>query len=242
MTRLLLEFFFIIGLSVKGQIQFASSCNQSTLTVNTFFLPSTTSVYSNTTIPMEVLYLCGPNTIVYDTITQYHNCRNVLINPGCTYYTNSAGCIWADFLLAKNSSTLVISSTANSNTIRIFYEVGATIINYTSGSGTQSFVCTSLSFPTGSCATNITEKNAEDYVFLIYPNPSNSKINIEAVNFHSQYVDISIFNQLGELMFHRKEWAVSEKEIPCEILSNGLYFIQVKTSRGQRTEKLIVNR
>lgn len=240
MTRILLLSFLLIEIALKSQIQFAAGCNQSTLNINTVFLPNTTTSYSNATIPAEVLYLCGPNTIVIDTISKFHLCRNVLINPGCIYYTNSGGCTWSEYILAKNNSTVVVSSTSWSG-INIYYEPGATIIDY-SVPGAQTFSCASLTFPTASCYTGIYENNLEQFSFIIYPNPANSKIIIKIFNFDNQFVDLSIANQLGELVLHRKKWAISENEIPIDNFSNGLYYVQIKTSHGQRNEKLIINR
>ena len=90
--------------------------------------------------------------------------------------------------------------------------------------------------------TDIAKLKKQEILFKVYPNPSTTKINIEFINPDNQFADITIINQLGEIIYKHKQWTIIEKEIPIDNLSNGSYFIQVKTKYGQQTEKLIIIR
>lgn len=233
MGRLLLIALFLSAFLVKGQ----PSCS-TTGTVGDIFYPNTVS--TPTTPPTNATqFLCGPNTVVYDTVSI--GCLFVHVNTGSTLYFNK-GCpqTIVGYVWLKNNSTLNVLAGCPPG-LRVYYEPLA-IINNTAAIAIWSVACTSITFPAINCATGINEQGNQEAIFLVYPNPSSSEINIETVNFHYNTADISIFNQLGELVLRRKDWRVSEKEINIDNLSSGLYFIQVKTSQGQQTQKLVINR
>lgn len=234
MNRLLLIILFLSAILVKGQ----PTCS-TTSTVGDIFYPNTVS--TPTTPPTNFTqFLCGPNTIVYDTLPI--GCLYVHVNTGCTlFYSRGCPQLNVNAVWLKNNSTINVLPNCPPNSLRIFYEPLA-IINNPASVSIWLIPCTSLSFPAINCSTGINEQSNQESLFLVYPNPSSSEINIETVNFNYNTADISIFNQLGELVLRRKDWRVSEKEINIDDLSEGLYFIQVKTSQGQQTQKLIINR
>ena len=92
------------------------------------------------------------------------------------------------------------------------------------------------------CFTGIKEASLRQTIFKFYPNPSITKINIEFITSNDQFAEIRITNQLGEIVHEIKQWAIIDKEISIDNLSNGSYFIQIKTRLGQQTEKLIILR
>jgi hypothetical protein len=231
MKRLLLIIFFVSASLVKGQ----PSCS-TTGTVGDVFYPNTISTPTFATNGTQ--YLCGPNTVVYDTVSI--GCLFVHVNTGSTLFYNK-GCpqTVGGFVWLKNNSTLNIL--AGCPGLTVYYEPLATI-NNTAAITINSVACASITFPAINCAAGINEQGNQDAVFLVYPNPSSSEINIGTVNFHYNTADISIFNQLGELVLQRKNWHVAEKEINIDGFSCGVYFIQIRTGQGQQTEKLIINR
>lgn len=231
MKRLLILLFFITSCFVKAQ----TSCSP-TLTAGDVFYPNTIS--TPTTATNGVQLLCGPNTIVYDTISI--GCLVVYVNSGCTLFYNK-GCPQTimGFVWLKNNSTLNIL--AGCPGVTVFYEPLATI-NNTAAIAINSVACTSITFPAINCATGINESDKSESIFLVYPNPSNNYINIEKLSAGNQKIDISIFNQLGELIMERKNWNVSEKQINTEKLSNGLYFFEIHMNQRKQIEKLIINR
>ena len=211
------------------------SCTQSTAQVNQIFYPNTSTVYTST-VSMEWLYLCGSNTIVYDTA--HPLCRQVLLESGTTYITNSQGCPYADFIYAKSSSTVIIKANGNPATFRVIYELGATIIDQTGSAITST--CSALNFPVINCSVGISEISEQQELFYTYPNPSCSKINIDLKSDNNQFVEIKIANQLGETVFEQKKWLNNEKSFSIDNLISGSYFIHIKTKLGQQTRKLIV--
>ncbi len=231
------RFLFIILLVATSLVKGQLSCT-STYTVGDIFYPNTVS--TPTFASNGYQYLCGPNTLVYDTISI--GCLFVYVNTGSTLYYNR-GCpqLNVNTVWLKNNSTLNILANCPPTSLKVYYEPLATI-NNPAAVQIGSVACTSITFPAINCATGINDHGNQEAIFLVYPNPSSSEINIETVNFHYNTADISIFNQLGELVLRRKDWRVSEKEINIDILSSGLYFIQVKTSKGQQTQKLVINR
>jgi len=231
MRLLLIILLFITSYFVKAQ----ASC-AFTPTLGDVFYANTVS--TPTSAPTGVQILCGPNTVVYDTLSI--GCLFVHVNTGCTLFYNKGcpqtigGIVWL-----KNNSTLNIL--AGSPGLTVYYEPLATINNPAS-IAISSYSCASITFPAINCATGINESAKSESTFFVYPNPSSSSINIEFFKSNTKTADISIFNQLGELMIERKNWNVSEKQINTETLSNGIYFIEINTEQGKHTEKLVINR
>jgi hypothetical protein len=233
MGRLLLITLFLSDFFVKGQ----PSCS-STGTVGDTFYPNTVSTPTYATNGVQ--FLCGPNTIVYDTISL--GCLFVHVNTGSTLFYNK-GCpqLNVNNVWLKNNSTINILANCPPMSLTVYYEPLATI-NNPAAVQIGSVACASIIFPAIDCSVGINELNNQESFFAVYPNPSSSSISIEVVNLRSKTADLSIFNQLGELVLRRKDWRVSEKEINIDGFSSGLYFIQVKTSQGQQTQKLVINR
>lgn len=232
MRSLLIILLFITSYFVKAQ----PTCT----TINTggdIFYPNTTSTPTFATNGAQ--YLCGPNTVVYDTVSI--GCLFVHVNAGCTLFYNK-GCpqMNVNIVWLKNNSTINILPNCTPNSLRIFHEPFATI-NNPANVAIMTFSCPLINSPTV-CATGINESAKSESIFFIYPNPSSSSINIEFFKSNTRTADISIFNQLGELMVERKNWNVSEKQINTETLSNGIYFIEINTEQGKHTEKLVINR
>ncbi|HWY12563.1 MAG TPA: T9SS type A sorting domain-containing protein [Bacteroidia bacterium] len=235
MKRLFLLIFLFSNILIKAQ----NYCNPPLMPTD-FFYPNTTSTYTNSGLP----YLCGPNTTLYDTLG-LGTCRNAFLNNNTVLFfkqtpNNCTAGGSHTFWLKNNSMLNLIGSTG---TVTIFYEPLATINNpggmtitpYTS-------TCTVVTYQYGPCPLSINEILTKQVIFHVWPNPSSTKINIDLINSAEQYVEIKITNQLGEIVYERKQFPIIEKEIPIDNLSNGYYLIQVKTKIGQQSEKLIVLR
>lgn len=224
---------FLTDFFVNGQ----PSCTMTVLGGDVFYA---NTISTPTFATNGAQYLCGPNTIVYDTLPI--GCLFVHVNTGSTLFY-SRGCPQqnVNVVWLKNNSTLNVLPKCPPMSLTVYYEPLA-VINNPASVIIGLVPCTSLSFPAVNCANGINELPNHEAIFLVYPNPASSEINIEPVNFYYNTADISIFNQLGELVFQRKDWRVTDKEINTYGISNGLYFIQVKTSKVQQTQKLIINR
>jgi hypothetical protein len=69
--------------------------------------------------------------------------------------------------------------------------------------------------------------------FKVYPNPAKDRIYIEGKGTN----EIKLFDVLGNEILNAKE-----KEIDVSSLKNGVYFVQVKTDKGEIIKKIIIQR
>ncbi|MBL0329050.1 MAG: T9SS type A sorting domain-containing protein [Bacteroidetes bacterium] len=234
MKNSLFLFFIIMNLSIKGQIFPSDSCNQGTYTMNTIFYPYTTSVLDSTQ-STEGIYLCGPNTIVYDTL-KFAGCRFVYINPGCTYITNSPSCAIFDMYFIKDNGTLIILPDANNSEFNIYHEPLATILPSTTGCQTVT-PCSALIFPPINCSVGIVESTIQEILFKTKPNPASDNLTIE-FNTNFQKGEIEIYNMLGETMLST-ETNGQNTILNISDLSIGLYIVQVKSENKISRQRFI---
>jgi hypothetical protein len=216
------------------------SCDQSTTAISTIYYPNTTSNITTTVTNFNATYLCGPNTIVYDT-AGYYGCRLMLISSSSTLISSSPTCLMVDFYYVKNGGTLIIKSNANGFGFRVYYEPLANIIDNSSG-GVQTFSCSSLLFPSVNCFTGINEQGEKNNFLKIWPNPTSTRINIGITGTYFQSAEVIIINQIGEIVFENKQFSLTNKEIPVDNFKDGVYFIQVKTKDRQQREKFVIVR
>lgn len=208
-------------------------CNASNRIPTNFFYSNSTTNFSAAS--GYTLYLCGPNTIVYDTINPGYS-KTFLINSGSTL-TAVGGCPGpSNMAWVKNGATFILKW-GNPNLWAVFYEPGATII----GMGGLEVACTpTITFPSVNCFAGINELDKKEPVFKSWPNPFSDNIHIELINSDNQFADISIINYLGEIIYEKKQWPVAEKKIAIDFLSNGTYFLCLRTKTEQQIKKLIV--
>ena len=231
----LLFIFSFFSLSQFSQSFPEFSCFQSTLAVTVTYYPNSISSFSsNGASGEECLYLCGPNTIVYDTV-QNSFCRTTLLNAGCHFITSSPTCLAADFVFAKNNSTLTINANANGNSFRVYYEPLATIIDLTGAA--QTYSCSLITFPAINCSIGVFETDKKESNLLFHPNPVSDMLHIVSnKNFEKE---IEIINYLGQTVLKTE----FKKEIDVSAFPNGIYFLQLKNNSGNSvTKKLVVSK
>lgn len=133
---------------------------------------------------------------MFDTISPIGGCRVVYLNWGTKYHAKDIGCPVNSEIYAKNNSIVVI--TINVQAI-IYYEPNATIINVGSSSTINTFLCSSISFPTVACNVNGLRSNKIDFENLIlFPNPANDELNIEFTTITNIEInEIKIYNLVG---------------------------------------------
>src|SRR6185437_6295427 len=73
--------------------------------------------------------------------------------------------------------------------------------------------------------------NTQNSIIKIYPNPANNKIIIDETN----VVEVKFFDVLGNEITTTKQNQIDVSNLP-----NGVYFIQVQTSTGISTQKIMV--
>jgi hypothetical protein len=223
----------ILFILMLHQIVYGQSVCTQTSVPGEIFYPN--SVSTATTIGLK--YLCGPNTTVYDTASTY--CYYYYVDSYSSLFLKG-NCSGNHAVCVKSTSTLTILPGVNSDTY-VIYEAGATISNL-SGSTIYPTLCTKIVYTSASCGATYIGQNNSGEKLLIWPNPTSTKINIEFSGLVNQVADITIINQIGTIIREYKQWLLTNKEIPIDDLSNGSYFISVKTELAQKIEKLIIVR
>jgi len=71
----------------------------------------------------------------------------------------------------------------------------------------------------------------------VYPNPANSVVQIDFGNYQSNFT-VFLYTQLGKLISRNE----NERIITLRHLSNGIYFLTVKTKNGNTSRKLIIEK
>lgn len=200
---------------------------------NTFYSNSTNNFSS---LNNYTLFLCGPSTIVYDTINEFV-CKTALVNSNSKLIISGTCTLSTNIIWVKNGGTLILQK-GNPNTFAVYYEPGAIIIDLIGGVTKTS--CSLITFPTVNCVAGITEYSKANDIFALYPNPCSAKIIIELKDLNIQYFDLIIRNQLDEVVYLIRPETLKHLEIATDFLANGLYFVQVKTKLGTHIEKILI--
>ena len=204
----------VFALCSIGKGQF--SCSSTGLGGDVFY-PNTVS--TPTSAPTGNQYLCGPNTVVYDTLPI--GCLFVHVNTGSTLFYNKGcpqtigGIVWL-----KNNSTLNILPGCPGLTV--YYEPLATINNI-AAIAINSVACPSITFPAINCATGINEQDSQEAVFLVYPNPVSNNLFISSKQYFSEDDEIEIINALGQTLLKSNY----STEIDISSLSQGYYLLKI---------------
>ncbi|MBL0308655.1 MAG: T9SS type A sorting domain-containing protein [Bacteroidetes bacterium] len=76
----------------------------------------------------------------------------------------------------------------------------------------------------------------------VFPNPLSGKFNIRYSGEGSKSVDISLFNVIGEQVYHRTALFQNGVAVPIDVsnCSKGIYFLQVQTSSERVIQKLVI--
>jgi hypothetical protein len=89
--------------------------------------------------------------------------------------------------------------------------------------------------------------NVEDVnnlsIFKLYPNPTNTQVNIEYELKNIQTSNIEVYNNLGQLIYQKKGNKSKKGNISIDISNyqKGLYFVKFISKNSTKTEKLIIN-
>jgi hypothetical protein len=78
-----------------------------------------------------------------------------------------------------------------------------------------------------------------------FPNPNNGSFNISVKSELTENVNLSIFNQIGELVWQKQIEKLNGKAnvfVPLEQAAQGVYQLQVTTSKKIINKKLIINK
>ncbi|MBL7936918.1 MAG: multicopper oxidase domain-containing protein [Bacteroidia bacterium] len=86
-------------------------------------------------------------------------------------------------------------------------------------------------------SVGVNELKNNNNSFSIYPNPTNSIVNIDA----KEMTSVSIFNTLGEMVYTQNKISTNSLQINTSQWSKGLYTVQVNSNNQSIAKKIIVN-
>lgn len=222
--------FWLVSLDFFGQCSFTAAPNQ-------IYYPNsvnTPSVFSF----MSVDYLCGPNTILNDTLG---NGCYTLVNPNCTL-TIKPDCSYCPGYItvwAKNNSVVNIIP-GNCNLLYIYSEPLATI-NNPFNVQYQTTSCPIINFSNVNCSvTSLYENmNSLDNV-NIFPNPSNEILNINFKN-SKRISQIEILNCLGQVV--KAEFTIEDNiHIFVNDLPKGIYILNLISLGNVISKRFVISR
>lgn len=158
------------------------------------------------------------------------------VNSDSTFIYEFASNSWVNVVDNKpnrgyNISNAVVSRVEDGDTIHI-YVVG----NYTGMNG-GSKVFDALKFKDNILAIN---KDKENQVFSIYPNPTKGLLNIHLFQPSTSETFLEIYNIQGNLLY-KNNHILENQQIDLSSLAKGLYFIKIQNKAFIKTEKIILN-
>ncbi len=78
---------------------------------------------------------------------------------------------------------------------------------------------------------------------ILFPNPASHFIKIQGGSGNENINSVCIYNLMGQkiMQFDYSKISLNDVEIKTESLSNGVYFIDIKTNKGNYTQKVIIS-
>lgn len=196
------------------------------------------SVTANTAVT-GAEYLCGPNTLLYDTVVT--GCHFVYVNPTSTLVVKYGFCNAASIVWLKNNGTLIVLN--GSVPFQLISEPLA-IVSNTSGVSIPTATCGSITFPSVNCsATGIIKYGLQKSQVSVFPNPGGKEL---FISFGSTTlngpVKLVITNNGGRVVEQSDEFIANGLLKRKMNLENGLYLITLQLSDGTvYTNKLSIN-
>ncbi len=242
----------LLSLCIKGQQW--PGCNHSGHTPGIIVPPFSTVNFSLGATANQTVYLCGPNTVAYDTLGAGFAVGPdvVLVDSGATYISKESDNLTPFCIVVKNWGTLILllnpDSFAFPTSLYVSQEPFATVIN-NSGFGFQNTNCPTISFPNINCGTStnlafITSKNSINKLET-FPNPVNDYLTLTLdSDFNEKSYLVYLYNSQGILL--RQEYIQFENNTSRIITSSlepGFYIIQLNSLDGLSVQRrFIVNR
>lgn len=113
--------------------------------------------------------------------------------------------------------------------------------NLTIGSGTNTYSAVDFEKNSTTIKPKTTGiKDIVNNVFSIYPNPSKGQLHINWKNGVSGDAQVMISDISGRVIYNQSTSTKSVIEIDLTKLNQGVYFIKVNTSKGQHTERIVL--
>jgi hypothetical protein len=75
----------------------------------------------------------------------------------------------------------------------------------------------------------------------VFPNPTNSLLNVEFKIVNGTKAKISIENILGQIVYSQETTNETNK-MDVSTITNGVYFLKVVTSEGQTVQRIVISK
>ena len=75
----------------------------------------------------------------------------------------------------------------------------------------------------------------------MFPNPTNSLLNVEFKIVNGTKAKISIENILGQIVYSQETTNETNK-MDVSTITNGVYFLKVVTSEGQTVQRIVISK
>ncbi len=167
------------------------------------------------------IYNGGSDTVNYPSVMVVNNTGDTVANKTNSYF----------FFYQLSDSTVIHSIPTSLDSIPVAF---TGTVYFTDNMTHQTCA---IAYPSV-CTAGINEVTANTDNFSIFPNPANSEIKIKCDGLKPTGITIS--NILGET-FYQAVVSNTLSSIDISGLSNGIYFVQLQTSQGVVTKKLIKN-
>ena len=195
----------------------------------TIVTPSANTVYSVSALTNSGSINCPSSASI-----------QVVINPNPTITivaSNSVVCKGETCTVTASGAQTYSWNTGNTAaTVNVTSSL-VTTVNY-SVTGTNSLGCSnsnSISVKVNACV-GLDEQTLTNDVIDIFPNPSKGQVTIQT----SAPVQISVFNQLGQLLLTKRINAEEENKLVLKDLKAGVYLIAIENGREKLNRKIIV--
>ncbi len=88
-------------------------------------------------------------------------------------------------------------------------------------------------------SVGINEPFANEHSINLYPNPAGSQLAISSSSFHNEAVTVCVINAQGEIMQEQKLTWCNNINMNIKDLSEGIYFLQMKSESGSIVKKFV---
>jgi dienelactone hydrolase len=249
----------ISGHSMGGGSAFLAAKNNTQLTTLIVFAPANTTPSSitaahNVTVPSVVFY--GENDGVappadhqipmYDSLVSSCKTRIGIIGGGHCYFANSNFyCSFGEGTTSPQPTITREEQQATVLSLLVPYLDYSLKGNATAGALFLSRLnsLSTISFARSCNTTSIeNEINNLNNCFVLSPNPADNLITISINNMDltNEKYDVRIVNITGQVVFERSQLLSSKNPIDISNLAKGIYMLQIKNEKIQKSEKIII--
>lgn len=124
--------------------------------------------------------------------------------------------------------------------------VQSIVFSYLNQSGSPEKVSTEVSdMKFGNDVDNVLGAIGEEVTITVYPNPATKKINVQLIGDTNDQYEVSMIDSSGKTLSRLQGKFLTElrnEEIVLNNIDPGIYFIKVKTSKSETTQKILITK